>query len=100
MIDNAIKYSPEQPQINISTKDKNKGIEVVITDKGKGMTKEQCLLIFEKFYRVPTGSIHDVKGFGIGLYYVKFILHEHNGYIHASSKKNEGTVMTFWIPKK
>ena len=100
LIDNAIKYSPEQPQINISTKDKNKGIEVVITDKGKGMTKEQCLLIFEKFYRVPTGSIHDVKGFGIGLYYVKFILHEHNGYIHASSKKNEGTVMTFWIPKK
>ena len=64
------------------------------------MTKEECKHIFEKFYRVPTGSLHDVKGFGIGLFYVNFILSEHNGFINVKSEVNKGTEMKFWIPIK
>ena len=100
LIDNAIKYSPNNPSITISTKNIKNGIEIVISDKGKGMTNDQCKLIFDKFYRVPTGSVHDVKGFGIGLFYVKHILNKHGGRINVKSEKEVGTQMIFWIPKK
>ena len=100
LIDNAIKYSPTDPKINIYSENVNDGIEIKIIDHGKGMTKEECKHIFEKFYRVPTGSLHDVKGFGIGLFYVNFILSEHNGFINVKSEVNKGTEMKFWIPIK
>ena len=100
LIDNAVKYSINTPQITIFTSNKKNGIEVVVSDNGKGMTKDECKLIFEKFYRIPTGSVHDVKGFGIGLFYVKHILTRHGGTINVKSKKEEGTQMIFWLPKK
>ena len=56
-------------------------------------------LIFDQFYRVPTGSVHDVKGFGIGLFYVKRILSKHGGKIEVKSEINKGTKMIFWLPK-
>ena len=100
LIDNAIKYSPKEPKIMISSKNIDNGIEIKIIDSGKGMTKDECKHIFEKFYRVPTGSLHDVKGFGIGLFYVNFILSEHKGFIKVKSEVNKGTEMKFWIPIK
>lgn len=100
LIDNAIKYSPNDPKIIVSSKNSDNGIEVKIIDHGKGMNKEECKHIFEKFYRVPTGSLHDVKGFGIGLFYVDFILSEHKGFIKVKSELNKGTEMKFWIPIK
>ena len=74
------------------------GISVSITDNGKGMNKEQQRLIFDKFYRVPTGSVHDVKGFGLGLYYVKQIINQHGGKISVESEINKGSKFTFWLP--
>ena len=100
LIDNAIKYSPNDPKIIVSSKNSDNGIEVKIIDHGKGMNKEECKHIFEKFYRVPTGSLHDVKGFGIGLFYVDFILSGHKGFIKVKSELNKGTEMKFWIPIK
>ena len=100
LIDNAIKYSPKEPEIIISSKNTDNGIEIKITDGGKGMTKDECKHIFEKFYRVPTGSLHDVKGFGIGLFYVNFILSKHKGFIKVKSDVNKGTEMKLWIPIK
>lgn len=99
LLDNANKYTPEKPQINITLKSKNKGISIAITDNGKGMSKEQQKMIFEKFYRVPTGSVHDVKGFGLGLYYVKTIIEKHGGSIQVESTENKGSTFTIWLPK-
>ena len=62
------------------------------------MNKEQQKLIFDKFYRVPTGSVHDVKGFGLGLYYVKQIINQHGGKISVESEINKGSKFTFWLP--
>ena len=73
-------------KITIKTINKHNGIEVTISDMGKGLSKEQSKLVFDQFYRVPTGSIHDVKGFGLGLYYVKVILIKLKGMIKVISK--------------
>ena len=99
LIDNAVKYSSNAPSIVIYSSNIDNGIKVIVEDKGKGMSKEECKLIFDQFYRVPTGSIHDVKGFGIGLFYVKRILSKHGGKIEVKSEINKGTKMIFWLPK-
>ena len=99
LIDNAVKYSSNAPSIVISTSNIDNGIKVIVEDNGKGMSKEECKLIFDQFYRVPTGSVHDVKGFGIGLFYVKRILSKHGGKIEVKSEINKGTKMIFWLPK-
>lgn len=99
LIDNAVKYSSNAPSIVISSSNIDNGIKVIVEDKGKGMSKEECKLIFDQFYRVPTGSVHDVKGFGIGLFYVKRILSKHGGKIEVKSEINKGTKMIFWLPK-
>ena len=98
LLDNANKYSPENPTIKVKVFTLNNGISVTITDNGKGINKEQKKLVFEKFYRVPTGSIHDVKGFGLGLYYVKKIINQHGGKIVVESELNKGSKFTFWLP--
>ncbi len=100
LLDNAIKYSKDLPQIVIKTSSNNKGIFISIQDNGIGIPKEDLKLIFEKFYRVPTGNIHDIKGFGIGLYYVKKIIEEHHGKITVNSTLNKGTVFELFIPFK
>ena len=98
LLDNAVKYSEDSAMVKVSSENKNKGIEINIQDNGIGIQKEQFKQIFDKFYRVPTGDRHDVKGFGLGLYYVKLIIDKHGGRMSLKSKLGQGSVFTFWIP--
>ena len=91
LIDNAIKYSREAPEINISTQVKGGTIIIRVADKGIGMSAEQQSKIFEQFYRAPTGNLHDVKGFGLGLSYVNTIVKRLNGSIAVKSEKDKGS---------
>lgn len=98
LIDNANKYSVGAPQITISTKNVNNKIVVDVSDEGIGMTKEQSKRIFDQFYRVPTGNLHDVKGFGLGLNYVHSIISQMNGQIRVTSEKDRGTTFEITLP--
>lgn len=98
LLDNAVKYSEEPAKVKVSSKNRNKGIEISIEDNGIGIEKEQFKQVFDKFYRVPTGDRHDVKGFGLGLYYVKLIIDKHGGKMNVKSKVGHGSTFSFWIP--
>jgi two-component system phosphate regulon sensor histidine kinase PhoR len=98
LVDNAIKYSTGVPEITVNTKNHHDELIIEISDKGIGINKEYHKKIFQKFYRVPTGNLHDIKGFGIGLHYVKNIVEMHQGHIHLSSKPGEGSTFTIKIP--
>ena len=99
LLDNANKYSPEKPEISITTKNYNGGIIVQISDKGIGMSKEVLNRIFEKFYREPTGNLHDVKGFGLGLTYVKTMLDALGGTIGVKSDIAKGSTFEIYLPQ-
>ncbi len=98
LLDNANKYSPEKPQIKIVTQNIKKGILIEIADQGVGIKRENFAKIFEKFYRVPTGNVHDVKGFGLGLNYVKALIEKHAGEIKVSSVFGKGTSFKIYLP--
>lgn len=100
LLDNAIKYAKvdEAPKIEVTTRASATHFIVSIKDNGVGMGKETLKKIFDKFYRIPTGNIHNVKGFGLGLSYVKLMLDAHNGQIQASSKPQKGSVFEFALP--
>ncbi len=97
LLDNANKYSPEKPDIIISTRNVPMGLEITVQDHGQGISKEARKNIFDKFYRVHTGDLHDVKGFGLGLSYVKAIMTAHKGLVDVKSELGKGSsfVLTF-----
>jgi two-component system, OmpR family, phosphate regulon sensor histidine kinase PhoR len=100
LLDNAMKYSKDgKPDIAVRTEDKGKSIRLVIADKGIGIDKEHQKKVFFRFYRVPTGNIHNVKGFGLGLFYVKNIIQAHGWLIELDSELNKGTTITMEMPK-
>ena len=98
LIDNALKYANAKPELSIHTLNGDKSIIIVITDKGIGISKEYQEKIFDKFFRVPTGDVHNVRGFGLGLAYVKKILELHNGTIALQSEKGNNTTFTLTLP--
>ncbi|MCU0339462.1 MAG: HAMP domain-containing histidine kinase [Spirosomaceae bacterium] len=98
LVDNALKYSPQRPHLSISTQSTDTDLFLQVSDRGIGMNTEQQAKIFEAFYRVPTGNIHDVKGFGLGLSYVKKMIEAHGGSIEVQSKIGEGSTFSVKIP--
>ena len=98
LLDNAIKYSPESPDITVETSNNEKGFIMAVEDKGIGMTKGVQSKIFERFYRQASGDIHDVKGFGLGLNYVHAIIDAHKGSISVSSEPGKGSRFEIFLP--
>ena len=98
LLDNANKYTPDAPHIVVSTRNNAHGLAVTIQDNGIGMTREAQKQIFEKFYRVPTGNRHDVKGFGLGLNYVKTIVEAHGGTVSVKSEQGKGSTFEVVMP--
>ncbi len=100
LLENALKYSKQDPHINITTLNNKNGIEIMIKDNGIGMSKEQQAKVFEKFFIATKGNIHNVKGFGLGLSYVKAIMVEHGGNVFVKSKLGEGSEFKLFLPFK
>jgi len=98
LVDNAIKYSPVDPEVRLLTKTQEDGLSITVRDKGIGIKKEAQEMIFDKFYRERAGDVHDTKGFGLGLSYVKRIVDEHKGKISMSSELNMGTEFQLYLP--
>jgi two-component system, OmpR family, phosphate regulon sensor histidine kinase PhoR len=99
LLDNAMKYSNGTPEITVATESKNDTVIISVSDNGIGIPKEHHTQIFDRFYRVPTGNVHNVKGFGLGLSYVKKIVDLHNGRIKVDSAVNKGTKFSILLPK-
>lgn len=98
LLDNANKYSPENPVITIRSSNRSAGFQFEIEDNGLGISKEARKHIFDKFYRVPTGNLHDIKGFGLGLSYVQAIVTAHGGTIEVKSELGKGSTFIVWMP--
>jgi two-component system phosphate regulon sensor histidine kinase PhoR len=97
LLDNAIKYCERKPHITVATRDAKNGVFITVADNGIGIAPEQRKQIFEKFYRVPTGNVHNVKGFGLGLYYVRSLISAHQGTVTVDSGA-DGSTFTIFLP--
>jgi two-component system phosphate regulon sensor histidine kinase PhoR len=98
LLDNACKYSGEKPEILISTKNSEGKIEMVVKDNGMGISKENQKHIFANFFRLQAGDIHDIKGFGLGLYYVKTVVEAMGGSVFVNSELNKGSEFRILFP--
>lgn len=98
LLDNAIKYTEDAPVIQISTADEGKWFVLRVSDNGIGIERKHQNMIFDKFFRVPTGDVHDVKGFGLGLFYVKTVIDAHKGVVQVESEKHKGSTFTVKLP--
>lgn len=98
LLDNANKYSPRRPTILVTTGNTPDGLILRVKDNGIGISKSNQKKIFEKLYRVPTGDVHNVKGFGLGLSYVKFVVEKHGGTISVESDLNKGSTFIVFLP--
>jgi two-component system phosphate regulon sensor histidine kinase PhoR len=97
--ENAIKYSGlDAPELKVITANHQEGLLISFIDNGIGMSRESVKHVFEKFYRVPTGNVHNVKGFGLGLYYAKTMIEAHGGYIKVTSELNKGSRFDVYLP--
>ena len=98
LIDNALKYSKEKPVIELLLKNKNNQLQLIVKDQGIGISQDLKSKIFDKFFRVPQGDLHDVKGYGLGLSYVSGVVKKHHGDIQVNSQIDEGTAFTISLP--
>lgn len=98
LVDNAVKYSREHPEILVKMRNVTGNFRFSVHDNGIGISKDDQKKVFDRFYRVSTGNVHDVKGFGLGLSYVKLIIEQHGGKIRLSSELNKGTTFVITIP--
>ncbi|HOH99998.1 MAG TPA: ATP-binding protein, partial [Bacteroidales bacterium] len=97
LIDNALKYSSTAPDITLTTADFKEGVLVSVKDRGIGISHNNLENIFKKLYRVPTGKVHNVKGFGLGLFYVKRLVDLHHGQIWVESEPGKGSrFFVYW----
>jgi len=99
LLDNAIKYSADAPSIQVKIIGKESAVNLVIQDSGIGIPEEYKGKIFEKFFRVPTGNLHNAKGYGLGLSYVSHVINRHNGSIHVESIPGDGSKFIISLPK-
>lgn len=99
LVDNALKYSPQQPMIQVLLKEDQNNVVLTVQDNGLGIPSEFQTKIFEKFFRVPTGDIHNIKGYGLGLSYVAAVIKAHQGSIHVDSEPGNGSTFTISLPK-
>jgi two-component system phosphate regulon sensor histidine kinase PhoR len=98
LVDNANKYTPENPRIVLATESNDSGVYITVEDNGIGISHANLKKIFEKLYRVHTGNIHNVKGFGLGLNYVKTIVEMHQGTVDVESELKKGSKFTIYLP--
>jgi signal transduction histidine kinase len=99
LVDNAIKYGGNEPQVDIDLSQRNGALILKVTDHGVGIPKEYRDKIFEKFFRVPSGDIHNIKGYGLGLSYVAEVAREHHGKIDVQSEPGKGSTFTVTLPR-
>ena len=102
LLDNAVKYSPGEADITVCCRpcdlaDGRRGTAITVTDHGTGIARDHLLHLFDKFYRVPTGNRHEVKGYGLGLFYVKTMTEKHGGSVEVRSELGKGSEFTVRI---
>jgi two-component system phosphate regulon sensor histidine kinase PhoR len=98
LIDNAVKYTQQEPRIRIATRSNDEGVTVSVGDNGIGIASSEQRKIFDRLYRVPTGNIHNAKGFGLGLSYVRTVVERHRGRIRLDSTPGQGSTFHIFIP--